>query len=663
MTGSSPGTPSPAAASSGGGSNNNNNNNQRNSNNSNRNNNNNGATSASTLLQKIIDNKVVFYDFKSQKGNSTHPDFDLIEKQVAAAVSLDTGLKYGPHISKCIVNHKNEPLKAPTMPMRIALAADATAQDKEDYEKVYQALINEYAKSATKHNERKEELEDEKRRVYVKVFNLMSDEVKFKVQGDPDYVAVSRNEDLIGLIDIARKVCCGFHLQDGQEVSYIMVQQIMKVINSFQKEKQHLDEFIRQTTSNLHAHDSCGGGLHLIPQLLKRAAVALYPNKLPEVDGQPKLTIMFKGLNEKESAAVIEKSRTEFEATLMFSLLNNARFGDMKDAVLNNQLMGAGTAFPTSKAEVVDLCTRFRSTSIRSPRDNNSRQGGGGGGNSNRSGGGGNNTDGLQYAQVATQVATPPAVVEPSVAPTVATTVGCIHCGEEDHTGRECPQLTPQQRSQLLAQSKSEDAPAGLQLGTVLDTCSEFSSAPESQLTNIRDAPTKLNFSTSAGSAIRDQVGDLSVFDDDDNPITAWVTPSARDSSGVDATILALKDVKARYRVTYDSEANDDAFLVHTPSGVKYLRPCATTGFPRLEATPSTSPQLLQAQPTNTTEASSAATIPTIQANYDNFTQHDIQRATAARNLQAMIGNPSEKEFMHLLAGEDASSETEESGG
>jgi len=65
-------------------------------------------------------------------------------------------------------------------------------------------------------------------------------------------------------------------------------------------------------------------------------------------------------------------------------------------------------------------------------------------------------------------------------------------------------------------------------------------------------------------------------------------------------------------------------------------------------ATPS-STQLLQAQPTDATEASSAATIPTIQANYDNFTQHDIQRATTARNLQAMIGNPSEKEFKHLV--------------
>jgi hypothetical protein len=163
-------------------------------------------------------------------------------------------------IGKCIAKNKKEPLKAPTMPTRIALAENATDQDKKDYEKVFDAVITEYAKMKVKHTERTEELEDEMRRVYVKVFNLMSDEVKFKVQRDSDYIAVSRDEDLIGLIDVIRKVCCGFHLQEGQEISYIMVQQIMKVINSFQRDKQPLDEFIRQTTSNLSAHNSCGGG-------------------------------------------------------------------------------------------------------------------------------------------------------------------------------------------------------------------------------------------------------------------------------------------------------------------------------------------------------------------------------------------------------------------
>src|SRR5210317_195795 len=122
MTGSSPGTPSPAAASGGGGSNNNNSNNQRNNNNNNKNNQNNSAASAAAILQKITENKVVFIEPKNQKVIS---DFQLTVEQLGAVISMETGLTFGPHIGKCIVNDKMEPLKAPTRPTRIAVAATA----------------------------------------------------------------------------------------------------------------------------------------------------------------------------------------------------------------------------------------------------------------------------------------------------------------------------------------------------------------------------------------------------------------------------------------------------------------------------------------------------------------------------------------------------------
>ncbi len=86
----------------------------------------------------------------------------------------------------------------------------------------------------------------------------------------------------------------------------------------------------------------------------------------------------------------------------------------------------------------------------------------------------------------------------------------------------------------------------------ILDSGSTISLFKSKNLvSNIREAPNKIELDTNAGSRIVDQVGDI------DGLGTVHFN-----ENGI-ANIFALKDLRKKYRVTYDSK-KEDAFVVHT---------------------------------------------------------------------------------------------------
>jgi len=642
MTGSNTGTSAAAAASSGGGANNsqtqtNQQRQQRNNNSSNNTSSTRNTTNksrqtltSSEILKKIVNNEPIFH-----LAHNSPNDFNSLLKETSDAVTLMSNLNHPAHFGAAIKDLKEIIPVEPTKPKREAIKADATEEDKEDANTFFKAEVAIWQTDRSAHKKKVDQLNADRHVVYVKLEKLMSDEVRMEVQRDDDYASVNGNP--IGLLKIIRKVCCGYSNDKGDPY-FLNIQQHHQLVTDFQKNNETLDTYARKTTSNVNAFHDAGGSISLQPGLLKATAEEMFPGVLPkDASGQTKLTIVLEGLTLEESQQVMDKTAERHLAALLFFNLNNKVYGDLKRNVQNNHTLGADDAYPTTKARVIDLCTRFKTGNSNSNTTTRDRRGGDGGSGSGTgsSGGSGTRTDGLQYAQVSD---TAVVVETPTSGPT---TEVCIHCGENDHLASACPQLTPERRAQLLAQNKS----SAKDLGTILDTCSEFTTAPASELTNIRDAPATLEFSTSTGAGTRTQIGDLDPFNNN-STITAWVTPSSASPSTIKATILALKDVTKHHRVTYDSEANDGAFLVHTPEGVHYLRPCTHTGFPRLDTTTSSSStQLLQANSTTT----DSATIPTIEANYDNFTAHDIKRATLARNIQTMT-NLSEKDFKHLVS-------------
>lgn len=666
MTDANAGTPSPAATSSGGGSNNgqrnsNNNNNNRNNNNDNRN----KQVSDTAIINDIGANKKIYHlPNSSHKGSTINADFQYINKCLARAVS-QLGLKSSGHFAESIQNMVEVLPTEPTKPKKTPPKSGATDDEKEEATETYKAEMAQWSAAKTDHNRELAQLKKDRQVVFLLVEGLMSDDVKLKVEGDKDHPNVGN--DPIGLLKIIRKVCCGYSNVEGNVYHNNVTGQLM-LMTGFQKKNERVDDYLRRTTGNLKAFEDSGGCMHMQPSLIEQEAIALYENKLPTnaSTNRKEIILQIQGLSVDETKNVLNTVKAKHQAAFLFNNLNNDQFKGLKADVLNSELLGTPDAYPDSKTSLVDLVTRYRSTASSSSSDRRGGPGRGGGGTGGGGGAGrGGGNDGLQFAQVsesstaaadaddAPTITTPPTTTNNTNLPT---TVGCIHCGKEDHAATECPELTPERRAQLLAQNKA----SATNLGTVLDTCSEFTAAPKEALTNIREAPVPLKFSTSTGPGIHTQIGDFAPFNDG-SVITAWVNPSSEPST-INATILALQDVIKDHRVTYDSQANGGAFLVHTSAGVYHLKPCPITSFPRLDSSSSPSQvQLIQAQPDDVQGAVSeqveeavpdqvpGATVPTIRANLDDFTAHEIKRATHARNTQTMT-NQSEKKFRHLVS-------------
>ena len=109
-----------------------------------------------------------------------------------------------------------------------------------------------------------------------------------------------------------------------------------------------------------------------------------------------------------------------------------------------------------------------------------------------------------------------------------------------------------------------------------------------------------------------------------------------------------------KYRVTYDSKV-EDAFLVHTPSGViKFnrtpeglymLKP--TTKF--LEQVAATKKTKLQPIQDDGPDSKVCNVISTVRENRLHFTPRQNKRALEARALYHKIGCPTVENFKHIL--------------
>jgi hypothetical protein len=161
----------------------------------------------------------------------------------------------------------------------------------------------------------------------------------------------------------------------------------------------------------------------------------------------------------------------------------------------------------------------------------------------------------------------------------------------------------------------------------LLDNCSTTNIfCNKKLLTNIRPSHTTLKIHCNAGTKEVNQFGTLKNYG------TVWY------SDGAIANILSLSRVKEKIPITYDSK-NDNKFHVVKPdkhvvfkesdSGL-YYHDTADRAFLMLNA--------------------NAATIGTIKASREGFTDRDYERAKQARKALALIGYPSPKDFKHMVS-------------
>ena len=145
-------------------------------------------------------------------------------------------------------------------------------------------------------------------------------------------------------------------------------------------------------------------------------------------------------------------------------------------------------------------------------------------------------------------------------------------------------------------------------------------------LKNIRRIGQYMYIHCTAGVTRTNLVGELPGYG------TVWFHPD-----GI-ANILSLSRVKTKYRVTFDSDENNE-FIVHKPDG-------STRNFKE-------SNRGLYYHDTSTmvTGVSEAGTvlITTVAGNASNYTPADYSRALLARKTQQIIGRPSMRDYIRYV--------------
>ena len=146
-------------------------------------------------------------------------------------------------------------------------------------------------------------------------------------------------------------------------------------------------------------------------------------------------------------------------------------------------------------------------------------------------------------------------------------------------------------------------------------------------LKNIRRAKKNMFIHCTAGVAKTNLVGDLPGYG------TVWYHPN-----GI-ANILSLSKVKEKYRVTYDSDNNNQS-IVHRPDGTQRIFQQSSRGLYFLDTS-------LTPQPVNGTTGTVLVT--TVADNASNFSNADYSQTLLARKLQKIIGRPTTRAFIYFI--------------
>ena len=114
---------------------------------------------------------------------------------------------------------------------------------------------------------------------------------------------------------------------------------------------------------------------------------------------------------------------------------------------------------------------------------------------------------------------------------------------------------------------------------------------------------------------------------------TVWYHPD-----GI-ANILSLSKVKEKYRVTFDSDINNQ-FVVHHADGTQRIFQQSSLGLYFLDTS-------LTPQPTS--GANGTVLVTTVADNANSFSNADYTQAVLARKIQKIIGCPTTHSFIHFL--------------
>ncbi|KAL7460225.1 hypothetical protein ACHAXS_000688, partial [Conticribra weissflogii] len=157
-----------------------------------------------------------------------------------------------------------------------------------------------------------------------------------------------------------------------------------------------------------------------------------------------------------------------------------------------------------------------------------------------------------------------------------------------------------------------------------LDTCATYSSCINQEyLINLQKMEKGLHGHCNAGTTYTDQRGYF-------GSLKMWFNPS-----GI-ANLISFDQLERLYDISYCTRGTNKAFIVHTPDGdITFQRD--SMGLPYINAK-----DMLSSK-------GGICLINTVQQNYEGFTKRQILEAEEARRAVAMVGHPTEREFLNMV--------------
>ena len=238
----------------------------------------------------------------------------------------------------------------------------------------------------------------------------------------------------------------------------------------------------------------------------------------------------------------------------------------------------------------------------------------------------------------------------------------CFNCGSPSHWAYECPQLSNEQQAQLHMNievqeeegGKEQEAQEGHQMLHVtqaqggvlpdnrayLDGCSTVTAFKSNKhLKNIKVVRGGVKINCNVGTLatnLRGTYGGLKV----------WYLPD-----GI-ANIYSMHELEQFYRITYDSW--EGYYVVHTLNGeIRFHKDGQGLPYINLEESDSEAAMILlqrEIEKREETVDSKMSFIQTVRGNYEGYMKREVTRAKEARRAQAMMGNPSEKDYKGMVS-------------
>ncbi len=175
-----------------------------------------------------------------------------------------------------------------------------------------------------------------------------------------------------------------------------------------------------------------------------------------------------------------------------------------------------------------------------------------------------------------------------------------------------------------------------------IDTCATFASTPYPHLlNNLKKEERALMGHSNMGSERMEISGEMVAVDQ------MWL------NKGGVATIIPLKVLKKIWPVTYNSRRNGGRFVIHT-NQCNIIVKKNSKGMPYLNIRDVEAEMVLLFIQTTIGVIKAAMVAPanvvsfiqTVHGNMEGYTQHKVEDALAARETQAMLGHPTDRDFL-----------------